>query len=125
MNFAPFSAQNKFNKLIFKIVFFQFDNVLSQSRVAHLGKDSISAHEVLFGCAKAKAVFVPINWRLAGKEVQGPSLLRRRASISRWTSGEINLEGLLRVMGDDRSSMPCSLWRLDQRCSVVWMHPRV
>ncbi len=47
----------------------QQESVLPQSRVAYLGKDSISAYEVLFGCAKAKAVFVPINWRLAAKEV--------------------------------------------------------
>lgn len=46
------------------------ENIKPQSRVAYLGKDSINGYEIFFGCAKAKAVLVPINWRLAAKEIQ-------------------------------------------------------
>lgn len=40
-----------------------------QSCVAILGKDSDFSYEILFGCAKARAVLVPINWRLVSQEV--------------------------------------------------------
>lgn len=39
------------------------------SRVAILGKDSIAHYEILFGCAKVKAVLVDLNWRLAPPEL--------------------------------------------------------
>ncbi len=39
------------------------------SRVAILAKDSPKSYEILFACAKIKAVLVPINWRLAASEV--------------------------------------------------------
>ena len=45
------------------------EGTVSQSRIAILGKDSDYSYEILFGCAKAKAVLVPINWRLAAQEV--------------------------------------------------------
>lgn len=43
--------------------------VKSDSRVAILGKDSIDHYEILFGCAKIKAVLVDLNWRLAPPEI--------------------------------------------------------
>ncbi len=39
------------------------------SRVAIIGKDTIAHYEVLFGCAKIKAVLVDLNWRLAPPEI--------------------------------------------------------
>ena len=43
--------------------------IKAQSRVAILAKDSSKSYEILFACAKIKAVLVPINWRLAASEV--------------------------------------------------------
>ncbi|AQU64930.1 long-chain-fatty-acid--CoA ligase [Streptomyces niveus] len=40
------------------------------ARVAYLGKESESYYDVLFGCAKAGAVLVPINWRLTSAEIE-------------------------------------------------------
>ncbi|MFD5778908.1 long-chain-fatty-acid--CoA ligase [Streptomyces sp. NPDC126933] len=40
------------------------------ARVAYLGKESESYYDVLFGCAKAGAVLVPINWRLTAAEIR-------------------------------------------------------
>ncbi|OJJ19608.1 AMP-dependent synthetase [marine bacterium AO1-C] len=45
-------------------------DVEPQTRVAILAKDSLASYEILFGCAKAKAVLVTINWRLVAKEIQ-------------------------------------------------------
>ncbi|MBF6649329.1 fatty acid--CoA ligase [Methylobacter sp. BlB1] len=39
------------------------------SRVAIIGKDTIAHYEILFGCAKIKAVLVDLNWRLASPEI--------------------------------------------------------
>ncbi|NJP64745.1 long-chain-fatty-acid--CoA ligase [Streptomyces spiramenti] len=39
------------------------------ARVAYLGKESEHYYETLFGCARAGAVLVPVNWRLTGPEV--------------------------------------------------------
>ena len=39
------------------------------AKVALLAKDSNLTYELLFGCAKAKAVLVGINWRLAPQEI--------------------------------------------------------
>lgn len=39
------------------------------ARVAYLGKESEHYYETLFGCARAQAVLVPVNWRLTGPEV--------------------------------------------------------
>lgn len=39
------------------------------SRVAILGKDTVAHYEILFGCAKIKAVLVDLNWRLAPPEI--------------------------------------------------------
>src|ERR1041385_8797718 len=39
------------------------------ARVAILDKNSDSFFEIWFGCAKANAVLVPVNWRLAAPEV--------------------------------------------------------
>ena len=39
------------------------------SRVAMLGKDTVAHYEILFGCAKIKAVSVDLNWRLAPLEL--------------------------------------------------------
>lgn len=43
--------------------------IKARSRVAILAKDSPKSYEILFACAKIKAVLVPINWRLAAAEV--------------------------------------------------------
>ncbi|MFO1026387.1 MAG: long-chain-fatty-acid--CoA ligase [Acetobacteraceae bacterium] len=40
-------------------------------RVAYLGKNSDHYFELMFGCAKANMIFVPVNWRLAGPELSG------------------------------------------------------
>lgn len=40
-----------------------------QSRVALIDTNSDRLFEVLFGCAKANAVFCPVNWRLANEEM--------------------------------------------------------
>jgi acyl-CoA synthetase (AMP-forming)/AMP-acid ligase II len=50
------------------------------ARVAYLGKESPHYYALLFGCAKAGAVLVPINWRLAAAEVD--HILRD--SATRW-----------------------------------------
>ncbi|WP_405488842.1 AMP-binding protein [Nocardia sp. NBC_00511] len=39
-------------------------------RVVHLGKDGAAVYELLFGCARVGAVLVPVNWRLAGDEIE-------------------------------------------------------
>lgn len=39
------------------------------TRVAYLGKESERYYDLLFACAKAECVIVPINWRLAAAEV--------------------------------------------------------
>lgn len=38
-------------------------------RVMYLGRDSYRIYELLYGCALAGAVLVPVNWRLADAEV--------------------------------------------------------
>src|SRR6185503_5831074 len=43
--------------------------ILPQARVAHLDKSSDQFFELLFGVAKANAVMVSVNWRLAPPEV--------------------------------------------------------
>jgi acyl-CoA synthetase (AMP-forming)/AMP-acid ligase II len=45
------------------------DGVRPQARVAHLDKSSDQFFELLFGVAKANAVMVSVNWRLAAPEV--------------------------------------------------------
>ena len=40
-------------------------------RVAVIARNSPIFYELLFGCAKAGAVLVPINWRLSAREVAG------------------------------------------------------
>ncbi|MCB9896962.1 MAG: long-chain-fatty-acid--CoA ligase [Planctomycetes bacterium] len=40
------------------------------TRVAWLGKDSERAYEVVFGCARAGAVLMGLNWRLTPSELQ-------------------------------------------------------
>lgn len=45
------------------------ENIKPKSRVAFLGKDSLYAYEILFGSAKAKTVFMPLNWRLTSEEI--------------------------------------------------------
>jgi acyl-CoA synthetase (AMP-forming)/AMP-acid ligase II len=40
-------------------------------RVAYLGKNTLAYFELLLGAAKARAVTVPVNWRLAEPEVRG------------------------------------------------------
>ncbi|MEA5516587.1 long-chain-fatty-acid--CoA ligase [Nodularia sp. UHCC 0506] len=52
--------------------------VKSGARVAFLAKDSLKSYEILFGCCKIKAVFVPINWRLAAAEI---SYILRDANV--------------------------------------------
>jgi acyl-CoA synthetase (AMP-forming)/AMP-acid ligase II len=44
-------------------------DVKTGSRVAILGKDTVAHYEILFGCAKIKAVLVDLNWRLAAPEL--------------------------------------------------------
>ena len=45
------------------------DGIKPQARVAHLDKSSDIFFELLFGVAKANAVVVSVNWRLAAPEV--------------------------------------------------------
>ncbi|HTE38572.1 MAG TPA: AMP-binding protein, partial [Reyranella sp.] len=45
------------------------DGVQPQRRIAHLDKSSDLFFELLFGAAKANAVMVSVNWRLAPPEV--------------------------------------------------------
>lgn len=40
------------------------------ARVAWLDLNSERTHEMLFACAKARAVFCPVNWRLSPAEIQ-------------------------------------------------------
>lgn len=44
--------------------------VKPQTRVAYLGKNCDFHTQIQFGVAKANAVLTPVNWRLAGPEVQ-------------------------------------------------------
>ncbi|MBA3772880.1 MAG: long-chain-fatty-acid--CoA ligase [Ramlibacter sp.] len=39
-------------------------------RVAFLGLDSDKSYEILFGCARAGMVFVPVNWKLNADEME-------------------------------------------------------
>ena len=39
------------------------------TRVAYLGRESEHYYDIVFGCAKAGAVLVPINWRLTPNEI--------------------------------------------------------
>ncbi|MEM8720134.1 MAG: fatty acid--CoA ligase [Cyanobacteria bacterium P01_G01_bin.39] len=43
--------------------------IKARTRVAILAQDSPKSYEILFACAKIKAVLVSINWRLAAAEV--------------------------------------------------------
>ncbi|WP_108870001.1 long-chain-fatty-acid--CoA ligase [Aquimarina aquimarini] len=45
------------------------EGIKPAARVAFLGKDTHINYELLYGCAKAKGVLVPINWRLSPQEV--------------------------------------------------------
>lgn len=45
------------------------NGVQPQKRIAHLDKSSDLFFELLFGAAKANAVMVSVNWRLAAPEV--------------------------------------------------------
>jgi long-chain acyl-CoA synthetase len=45
------------------------DGVRPQERVVYIGKNDPRFFEVLFGCALAGAVLVPVNWRLAPDEL--------------------------------------------------------
>src|SRR5687768_1140578 len=45
------------------------DGIKPQARVAHLDKSSDMFFELMFGVAKANAVMVSVNWRLAAPEV--------------------------------------------------------
>src|SRR4051794_24520508 len=45
------------------------DGIRPQTRVAHLDKSNDLFFELLFGVAKANAVIVSVNWRLAPPEV--------------------------------------------------------
>ncbi|MES2732028.1 MAG: fatty acid--CoA ligase [Bacteroidota bacterium] len=45
------------------------EGIRPKSRVAIFSKDSEVSYEILFGCAKAKAVLIGINWRLAAQEI--------------------------------------------------------
>ncbi|WFP48563.1 long-chain-fatty-acid--CoA ligase [Methylomonas sp. EFPC3] len=44
------------------------EGIMPQARVAVLAKDSIDSYQILFGCAKARAVLIGINWRLSAAE---------------------------------------------------------
>ena len=84
---SAWQSQNNGNSIAFifesqELTFKQFDlhsnqianglleeTIKPQSRIAILGKDSDFSYEILFACAKAKAVLVPINWRLAAQEI--------------------------------------------------------
>lgn len=45
------------------------EGILAGARVAYLGKTTDTAFQIMHGAAKARAVFTPINWRLAAPEV--------------------------------------------------------
>jgi long-chain acyl-CoA synthetase len=47
----------------------QRSGIASQDRVAFLGKSTPAYFEFLFGAAKVNAVSVPVNWRLATREI--------------------------------------------------------
>jgi acyl-CoA synthetase (AMP-forming)/AMP-acid ligase II len=38
-------------------------------RIAYLGRNSVDYYEILFGAARLGAVFMPLNWRLADREL--------------------------------------------------------
>ncbi len=56
-------------------------NIQPGDRVAIIARNAPAHFELLFGCAKAGAIFLPINWRLSAREIAGiladsaPSLL--------------------------------------------------
>ncbi|MGH6892645.1 MAG: AMP-binding protein, partial [Dongiaceae bacterium] len=45
-------------------------DITPQTRIAYLGKNSDHYFELLFGAAKARAVLVAVNWRLAPAEIE-------------------------------------------------------
>ncbi|MBE7417571.1 MAG: long-chain-fatty-acid--CoA ligase [Ideonella sp.] len=46
------------------------ERMAAGARIAWLGLNSERSFEMLFGCAKARCVFCPINWRLAPAEIE-------------------------------------------------------
>lgn len=56
-------------------------NIQPGARVAIIARNAPAHFELFFGCAKAGAIFLPINWRLSAREIAGiladgaPSLL--------------------------------------------------
>jgi long-chain acyl-CoA synthetase len=45
------------------------DGIVAQARIAYVGKNSLEFFSVLFGCGLARAIMIPINWRLSPREV--------------------------------------------------------
>lgn len=45
------------------------EGIRPQSRIALLAKDSDYGYELVFGCAAAQAVLVPVNWKLSPTEI--------------------------------------------------------
>lgn len=81
-------------------------------RIAFIGKDSIWAYEILMGSAKAKTVFVPINWRLKANEIhyiladaQVRTLFIEKEFASILNGNSVNLPGMLTVIVLDVAGM--------------------
>lgn len=49
----------------------QASGVHAGDRVAIIARNGPAFYELLFGCAKAGAILVPVNWRLSAREVRG------------------------------------------------------
>ncbi|GAA1365242.1 fatty acid--CoA ligase [Arthrobacter rhombi] len=85
--------------------------VTTDDRIAFLGKNSSKFFEILFGANKAAAALLPLNWRLAVRELAGvvedamPKVLIADAEFLEVAKEVIKITGLpCRIIGFDSSS---------------------
>ena len=94
--------------------------MLSQNRAAHI--------EVLFACARAGFVFVPLNWRLPPSELRGivqdaePSLLMHEADFAGTAASLAEQTGCIPVALDDPRDYEAALSGAD--AGLAAMTPR-
>ncbi|WP_438712609.1 long-chain-fatty-acid--CoA ligase [Aquimarina muelleri] len=90
------------------------EGIKPEARIVFLGKDTHINYEVLYGCAKAKAVLVPINWRLSPQEIltiiedaEAEILFVDQAFYAIISQIEQQLIGLTKIIGYNK---PYSSW---------------
>lgn len=80
---------------------------MGDQRIGFIGRECEAYYEVLFGCAQAGTIFVPINWRLTPREV-AHILTDAGIAILFCDAGTLNIvEESLRASGH-RAEVVCS-----------------